>query len=203
MKKKTVFLGLVAAAVLFVGCAAADEDVKIIEKDPVAAAAESNSEKEEEQQNTESDTSGAETASVESTDIKGYVFDYNGIKLTADMNMKQVLDSLGEPLSYFEATSCAFEGLDKTYTYADFEIVTYPQGDDDLINSIYLLNNIVTTAEGIYIGSDRASVEAAYGSDYTETGSEMIYEKDGMQLRFIMADGKVTSITYASKALQN
>ena len=37
---------------------------------------------------------------------------------SVNQDMTEVLAAEGEPLSYFEAESCAFNGLDKTYTYA-------------------------------------------------------------------------------------
>ena len=41
-------------------------------------------------------------------------------------------------MSYFEAPSCAFDGIDKTYTYAGFELLTYPKDDKDYVSSVVL-----------------------------------------------------------------
>ncbi|MCR5330060.1 MAG: hypothetical protein K6E62_02600 [Lachnospiraceae bacterium] len=148
--------------------------------------------------NASSDTQNA--ASEEKFEMKGYIFDANGTKLAVDMPMSKALESLPEAASYFEATSCAFEGLDKTYTYPHFEIVTYPKGDKDYISTIYLFDDILSTPEGIYIGSSKADMEAAYGTDYKQNGEEYIYTKDGMELRIILKAGSIISITYASSA---
>ena len=43
----------------------------------------------------------------------------------------KVVDELGEADDYFESESCAFEGLDKVYTYPGFKLNTYPVDDKD------------------------------------------------------------------------
>ncbi|MCL1830027.1 MAG: hypothetical protein FWG21_01200, partial [Oscillospiraceae bacterium] len=58
-----------------------------------------------------------------------YLFRYMGFDIAIDDDMEDIIAVLGEPLSYFEATSCAFDGLDKTYTYSGFDIVTRPEGE--------------------------------------------------------------------------
>lgn len=116
--------------------------------------------------------------------------------VSIDQDMSEVLSSLGEAQSYFEAASCAFEGLDKTYTYSGFIITTRPDGDKDYVNSILLTDDSVTTPEGIYIGSSDADVRAAYGEDAGTLSGALCYTKGGTDLNFILEDGKVISIEY-------
>ena len=54
---------------------------------------------------------------------------------------------LGEPMHYFEAPSCAFEGMDKIYSYSGFEFTTYTKDNVDYIASIVFLDDTVTTRE--------------------------------------------------------
>ena len=143
---------------------------------------------------------GAQTGGTQSGS-KGYVFQYGGVKVSIDTDMASILEGLGEPDSYFEAASCAFEGLDKTYTYGSFVIETYPQGDKDYVSTITLKDDAVSTAENIYIGSSLTDVTNAYGADYTEQGSMLVYQKDGMKLCFLMDNDTVTSIQYFSTVL--
>ena len=110
--------------------------------------------------------------------------------------MKEVLEALGEPLSYFEAASCAFDGLDKTYTYAGFQILTRPDGDKDYINSIILTDDSVTTPEGVYIGVTEADVTAKYGTPAQKTDTLLSYTDGGTALNFILKNGTVISIEY-------
>lgn len=142
-----------------------------------------------------------QTGGSQGTAAKGYVFSYNGVTISVDGDMASVLEALGEPANYYEAASCAFEGLDKTYTYGSFVIETYPQGDKDLISVIRLTDDAVSTPENIYIGSTRENVTKAYGTDYTEQGSMLVYEKGGMKLSILVENDTVTSIQYFSTVL--
>lgn len=136
----------------------------------------------------------------QTTAVKGYVFVTGGVTVEMDGDMAPVLAALGEPASYFEAASCAFEGLDKIYTYNGFEIDTYPAQDTDLVSAVILKDDSVTTAEGICIGDSLEKLLAAYGEGNRENGM-LVYEKDDMKLCFILQDDSVISIEYRSTAL--
>ena len=126
-----------------------------------------------------------------------YVFTTgDGVTVSVDEDMAQVLTDLGEAQSYFEAESCAFEGLDKTYTYPGFVITTRPDGENDYVNSIRLTDDSVSTVEGVYIGSSEADVKAAYGEDGGADQGMLSYTAGGVSLNFILEDGAVISIEY-------
>ena len=126
-----------------------------------------------------------------------YVFTTgDGVTVSVDEDMAQVLTDLGEAQSYFEAESCAFEGLDKTYTYPGFVITTRPDGENDYVNSIRLTDDSVSTVEGVYIGSSEADVKAAYGEDGGDAEGMLSYTAGDVALNFILEDGVVTSIEY-------
>ena len=126
-----------------------------------------------------------------------YVFTTgDGVTVSVDEDMAQVLTDLGEAQSYFEAESCAFEGLDKTYTYPGFVITTRPDGENDYVNSIRLTDDSVSTVEGVYIGSSEADVKAAYGEDGGADQGILSYTAGGVSLNFILEDGAVISIEY-------
>lgn len=152
-------------------------------------------------QNGEGNT-GTQTSDSGKTTGKGYVFRYGETVVSVDADMAPVLEKLGEPAKYFEAASCAFEGLDKVYTYGSFEIQTYPQGDKDYVSVIILKDDAVSTAEGIYIGCSRENVTNAYGTDCKEEGSMLTFNKDGMKLCFLLENDTVTSIQYFSTVLE-
>ena len=126
-----------------------------------------------------------------------YVFTTgDGVTVSVDEDMAQVLTDLGEAQSYFEAESCAFEGLDKTYTYPGFVITTRPDRENDYVNSIRLTDDSVSTVEGVYIGSSEADVKAAYGEDGGADQGMLSYTAGGVSLNFILEDGAVISIEY-------
>ena len=148
----------------------------------------------------EQTTNETETAS-QNPSYKGFVFTHSGVTIEIDANFAPILLALGEPRSYFESESCAFEGLDKVYTYIGFEVDTYPQGDDDFVSAIVLRDDTVSTKEGLRIGSSRAEMEATYGIPRQNDSGQLIYDKDGMRLCFILDDDVVISIEYQTTVL--
>lgn len=126
----------------------------------------------------------------------GYVFKSGANEVAINADMADVLAALGEPQNYFEAESCAFKGLDKTYTYSGFVITTRPDEEKDYVNSIVLTSDNVTTPEGIYIGQSADDVTAAYGASGDATDNYLRYTKGGVTLSFILEGGKIVSIEY-------
>ena len=127
-----------------------------------------------------------------------YVLTYQGCALPANADFAPLLAYLGEPASYFEAESCAFEGLDKTYTYDAVEIVTYPDGDVDRISTVRILTDAVSTPEGVTIGSTPEDVTAAYGEEYDTIGQQYAYEDGDCLLSVLFQDGKAISVEYTA-----
>ncbi|MBR1477631.1 MAG: hypothetical protein IJ608_06690 [Lachnospiraceae bacterium] len=201
--KRLFVAALIAAAVLSTSaCGGSDGDVKRIEGTGKTESASGSTDTVAKTENGQSAEQGtADTAN----EASGFVFtaEKNGrsIDISVDMPMSEVLNVLGDADEYYEAASCAFEGLDKMYTYAHYEIDTYPAGDVDKVSAVYLMDDIVSTNEGLYVGAPKEDVEKIYGSDYELNGSEYIYKKDGMSLKVQITDGKVSFITYASEVL--
>jgi len=129
---------------------------------------------------------------------KGYLFEYKGVCIAMDMEADEIIRELGEPISCFEATSCVFDGTDKIYNYGSFELDTYELNGKDYISCIYFRDDLVTTREGISLFMSRDELFAAYGERDIAQNGEYIYEKDSMQLRFLIKEGEITSIEYRS-----
>ncbi len=132
---------------------------------------------------------------------KGFTFVFGGTEFGVDEDSVPVVASLGEPKSYYEAVSCAFEGLDKIYTYSSFRVETYPSNGKDLISTISLKDDAVSTREGVMIGSSESTVLETYGEPAEHDGNRIVYTKDNMNLVFIIRDGSVALIEYKSVAL--
>lgn len=144
---------------------------------------------------------GQKEAAQAEDSIKGYVFTYNDVSVGMDVDAAPIVEKLGEPVSYFEAASCAFEGLDKIYTYNGFVLDTYPVGDKDYVSSIILKDDSVSTAEGICIGDSLEKLQQAYDGEGEENSGMLVYTKDGMKLCFIMQGEFIISIEYRSTVL--
>ena len=125
-----------------------------------------------------------------------YVFTYNGIAIMMDAEATDIVAALGEPKSYTEETSCAFDGLDKTYYYGSFYLSTYPMGDKDFVHSVWFSDDTLTTAEGIRIGATQAQVENAYGAQSYNGSNAYVMTKGDSKLTVVLTDGIVSSVQY-------
>ena len=129
---------------------------------------------------------------------KEYVFEASGVTIQMNKEAAPLIQKLGKEISYFEAKSCAFEGLDKTYTYPGFQLVTYPKDDKDYVSSIELKDDSVSTPEGVSIGDPVSKIEEVYGKDHQKEDNAYSYTSGKSTLKFIFEDDSITSITYTA-----
>lgn len=176
---RKIFL-FILVAMLLVGCGTKEDPADIKENDDNSV--------EQEEQN--------DVIQEKQNEPSGYAFEYNDVSIYMNTDVAPVIDALGESIHYFEEESCAFKGLDKFYTYAGFEITTYPLEGKDYISTIYLMDDTVSTPEGVYLGSTIDEMIAAYGEDYIESSGTYTYVKDDSKLQFIAMDDEIISITY-------
>ena len=141
-------------------------------------------------------SSGSQQSSTASAAATEFSFETGGKTVRIDEDMEKVLADIGKEKSYFEAASCAFDGLDKTYTYSGFEIITRPEGDKDFVNCITLTDDSVTTREGLYIGCSRDEVIKIYGDGGEETLGGITYTLGNTVLSVILEKDTVVSIEY-------
>lgn len=132
---------------------------------------------------------------------KGYVFKAGDVEIEIEAEAKEYIDALGEPKSYFEAASCAFGDLDKTYTYNGFELNTFSQNGKDYVSAVVLRDDTVSTKEGICIGDSVEKVKQVYGAFTSETDTAVVYAKGNMKLCFFIQDDTVVSIEYLNTIL--
>ena len=106
------------------------------------------------------------------------------------------IEKFGEPINYTEIPSCAFNGLDKTYIYEHYEVMTYPDGSVDRILSIYILDDKISTTEGIKISDSYNDMIKKYGNNYKKDFNQYIYELNKAQIIFIVENNIIISIEY-------
>lgn len=143
----------------------------------------------------------AGTASTVNAAPRGYGFTYSRVTVYMNSKAKKLLDKAGRPKSKSESKSCAYDGMDRTYTYKDFIVKTYSKSEkgSEYINSIVLLTSNVTTKEGIKIGSPKNDVIDAYGRARANFGV-YTYTKGKCKLMIEMnKDDEVSCITYVAK----
>ena len=127
----------------------------------------------------------------------GYTFTYNDCQFGVDMIADDVLAKLGTPKDQYTSESCAFGGEDTVYYYSSIQVSTNNEYGYERIYSIYLEDDLVSTEEGICVGSTAEDVKSAYGEPGANSSDVcLIYEKDGMTLNFNLVDGLVATILY-------
>ena len=132
----------------------------------------------------------------------GLVFQYNGVEIAMAAQAAPVLEALGEPKSCTEEPSCLFEGMDKTYYYGSFYMVTSPAPDGERIYSLWFADDSVETPEGIAIGDETAEVIEAYETNQSydrETCGEIyFYDQGNTRLNIVTRKGTVTAVQYVA-----
>lgn len=132
---------------------------------------------------------------------KGYVFESAGTAIEIDTKVDTYTSKLGEPKGgYYEAKSCAFDGLDKFWYYDGFTIQAYQKDGEDLVYMVSLTDDTVKTKEGVKIGDTKDKMISVYGSGYKVNGTMYFYEAGNMMLEFTVKDDTILSIVYMLKA---
>jgi hypothetical protein len=129
----------------------------------------------------------------------GFKLTMKGTAIAINDDMAPIAEKLGKPTKYFESESCAYQGLDKVYTYGGVVIRTYPKDKNDFVLNVELKDDSVSTEEGISIGDAKDKVKEVYGEPTSTTDTSSVYKKGDSNLTFIFgSDGSVSSIVYGS-----
>jgi len=159
-----------------------------------------NTEGQKEEQETSKEVEASEESQKAAVPVahSGFLFESNGVTMGMNEDAAPILNGLGDYNNYAETPSCAFKGLDKIYSYNGFDLYTYPKDGTDYINSIYFIDESVSTPEGIRLGSTVEEMLEAYGDSYTEEYGVYTYTKEKSTVSFIVTDGVVESIEYVA-----
>jgi hypothetical protein len=134
------------------------------------------------------------------TEDDGYEFVSNGVNIQMLAEADAVLSELGEESTYFEAESCAYQGMDKIYTYSGFELRTNEIDKKDFVTSVLLVDDSVATPEGVSLFMTKEDMVKAYGDDYVEELGLYTYTMGNSMLSFLIKDNEITSIEYTAVA---
>lgn len=168
------------------------------EEDTAGTKEESSGESADKEEEKETEALETEAESQKEPTHSGFLFRSGDVTIGMNEDVAFALSSLGEYSNYAESPSCAFKGLDKIYSYGGFDLYTYPIESTDYVNSIYFVDDSVSTPEGIRLGSTVEDMLAAYGEDYEEEYGVYTYTKDKSTLSFIVTDGVIESIEYVA-----
>ena len=126
----------------------------------------------------------------------GYFLKYSDVIIPLNAPAEDIISKLPAETSYFEAESCAFQGLDKIYTYNGFELHTYEAEGIDYIYGMIFLDDNIETVEGVRLFSTLDDVISVYGNDYEEDMGLYTYTKNKTTLSFLIENDEVVSIEY-------
>jgi hypothetical protein len=134
------------------------------------------------------------------TEDNGYVFVSNGVNIQMLAQADSVLSELGDENSYFEAESCAYQGMDKIYTYNGFELGTNEIDKKDYVTSVLFIDDSVSTPEGVTLFMTKEDMIKAYGDQYSEELGLYTYTEGKSKLSFLIKNNEITSIEYTAVA---
>jgi len=129
-----------------------------------------------------------------------YFFIFDNVKMEVNVDAEPIILKLGNPISVFEAPTCAFDGKDVLYSYQHFDVDVFEYDVESKIYSIALNDDLVTTEEGISVGDSVEKVIEKYGNADVSGGS-YVYAAEGMALEFIAQNDYVIAIRYYSTTL--
>ncbi|MCL2708155.1 MAG: hypothetical protein FWF03_03460 [Defluviitaleaceae bacterium] len=187
--KKALFVILICVFAAAAGCAQSENE-RVTETPGQGSEASGDS-------NGSGDADGV-SGLAEADEISGgFVFEYKGEKILLGDEINDVTDRIGEARSVFESPSCAFDGIDRIYSFPGFEIYTYPEGETDIVYLIYFRDDSVATPEGIYLGLTIDEAIAAYGDGYAHEFGQYAYLINRTWLKFLTdGDKNIEAITY-------
>ena len=143
----------------------------------------------------EADVSAENSVSTaEANNESALKLEYEGKNMTPGEVFSR--DIFGQEESFSEVPSCAGQGTDMVYNYGSYEITAYQDGDQEIIYSVYFIDDQVTTTEGVKISDDSSIMFEKYGDNYEQTGSQYTYKSVNIKLAFIIENNFITSITY-------
>ncbi len=91
----------------------------------------------------------------------------------------------------------AFEGMDKSYFYGSYYVLTGSLSGREFISGLYFVDDTVETDEGLCIGDSKDKVEQLYGTDGFNGSNAYVMDKGPSKLTIILEGDEVSGITYA------
>jgi len=125
-------------------------------------------------------------------------FNFGGVSITMGAEPGPIVAALGEPLNESREPNCAIEGEDVALAYPGIIVtLTYPaDGGAPFITGVRLLDDSVSTPEGLYIGADPAEIARLYGQADREENGFYYFNKGRSTLEIAVRNGVVSQIIY-------
>lgn len=138
------------------------------------------------------------TNKKENNTNKTFSMIYKGVEVLPGTKFDE--SQIKEKADFSEIPSCAFSGTDKVYTYEDVEIIVAQIDNIDKVYSVYFINDLAQTGEGLKISDNKQKMIETYGEDYNlSMDNKYTYTRENVELSFIVENNIITSIEYTLK----
>jgi len=122
---------------------------------------------------------------------------YNNVKIELGADADKVIDALGEPQKKTENGNCGGLGTQYKYSYPSIDIYVLESTDGNaVIDQITFRDDLVSTSEGVSIGSTLAEAKKALGEPTSSTSSALLYTKGQYNLKLGIDGDLITEINY-------
>lgn len=133
----------------------------------------------------------------------------SGEEYRCDVYIDDIIAVFGEDYEYSEGMSCAYDGIDKNFSYEDLDVYTRPDGDKDIVIELCSYSEDAKSSAGIGVGGNADEVREAYGEPTSSTSRLMSYEiapasddSEGASLYFRLDDsGVITAVGITAEVL--
>ncbi len=143
----------------------------------------------------ETTAAASEDAGASAADVSEYSFKSGSTEIKLGVPAADIVAALGEPQDKYEAESCAFQGMDRTYTYPGYTLDTYEENGVETTLYVTFKDDTVSTNEGLSIGDDVAKAKELYGEG-EDNGNSIVFTKGDTNITAFYEDGTIKEIQY-------
>lgn len=142
-------------------------------------------------------SSTATPAPVQTSADDAFYFRFNDGIIYPGQNINDAIRSIGGPIARGQIFSEEYNGYTRVFAYGAINIHTIPVNGQDIIQSISLRNDTITTTFGIRLGAHWDIVPGIYGHNYSSVGNTNMFVQGNTTLSFYLSDdGFIFGIEY-------
>ena len=131
----------------------------------------------------------------EADSSKSFLIEYDDVDVTPGAIFDE--SKISKTANVSEIPSCAFDGVDKVYTYPEVEITVAEINGKSTVYSVYFIDETITTGEGVKISDSKDLMIEKYGKDYDNSlNNKFDYNKGNVTLSFVIENDIITGIEY-------
>ncbi len=197
--RRRILVLLMALVMVFVLAACSSNDKKA-EPEGTPADSTASAETSENKEEKKEEEKEPETENKEDNPL---YFEYKGVKIWIMDEAEAVESQLGDPISVFEADSCAFQGKDIFHYFDGVQFQINDVEGTDRVTAITVADDTIKIPQGLSIGNPESKIEEALGAEHETAPGMYIYTHGTTRLQIGVKEGKVSEIVYAYSLAKN